>query len=92
MGTLRLMEQARTSGAWNAQVNNDGSAFDLEREMSSRISSATFVEIRNLLLMTIIPKRIHVKDELHAAYLKAAIVRVRYLIYNQYNLPTILIS
>ena len=75
------MEQARASGIWNAQRNNGELGFDLNFEMDVRKSSETYLEIRNLLLMTVIPKRIHVKDDLQSAYLKAAIVRVRYQMY-----------
>ena len=74
--TLNMMEQARASGAWNVQLD----PFNLNSEMALRESSETFLEIRNLMLMTVIPKRIHVKDHLQSAYLKAAIVRVRYSI------------
>ena len=74
--TLQLMEQARANGAWDVL---DG-PFDFNSEMALRESTETFVEIRNLMLMTVIPKRIHVKDNLHSAYLKAAVVRVRYSI------------
>ena len=73
--TLQLMKQARASGAWDAQ-----GGFYLKAEMAIRESSETFLEIRNLMLMTVIPKRIHVKDNLQSAYLKAAVIRVRYSI------------
>ena len=78
--TLELMEQARASGAWNAQHASYEQAFNFNSEMALRESTETFLEIRNLMLMTVIPKRIHVKDHLQSAYLKAAIVRVRYSI------------
>ena len=75
--TLELMEQARASGAWDAQHHHYEAPFDFNSEMALRKSSETFLEIRNLMLMTVIPKRIHFKDQLQSAYLKAAIVRVR---------------
>ena len=78
--TLQLMEQARASGAWIAQHAFQLAPFDLNSEMALRESLETFLEIRNLMLMTVIPKRIHIKDDLQSAYLKTAIVRVRYSI------------
>ena len=76
--TLKLMEQARASGAWHPRHRSGDNPFDFNSEMALTKSPETFLEIRNLMLMTVIPKRIHVKDNLQSAYLKAAIVRVRY--------------
>ena len=75
--TLLQMEQAVKNGTWNWQPEyNWEYNFDYNAEMSIRESSSTFLEIRNLLLMMVLPKRIHKKDTLQSAYLRAAIARV----------------
>ena len=68
--TLKQMDDAKKNGKWN------GHSFDYTAEIALSKSSSTFLEIRNLLLMSIIPKKIHIKDMDHAAYVRAAIVRV----------------
>ena len=78
--TLLQMEQAKMNGTWRTIPNAarlwGPDTFDFNAAMSIRESSDTFLEIRNLLLMMILPKRINEKDELQSAYLRAAIVRV----------------
>ena len=75
--TLLQMEQAKINGTWNTgKYGSD--EFDYKAEMSIRESSSTFLEIRNLLLMMVLPKRINEKDSLQSAYLRAAIARVSY--------------
>ena len=73
--TLLQMEQARINGTWKGYCARQ---FDYKSEMSIHESSDTFLEIRNLLLMMVLPKRIHKKDNLQSAYLRAAIARVSY--------------
>ena len=70
--TLSQMKDAKQNGTWNVQRG----PFDYKAEMTQRESSDTFVEMRNLLMMLVIPKRIHKKDAEQSAYLRAAIVRV----------------
>ena len=79
--TLLQMEQAYKNGIWKP-TNYHGRPvnFDYNVEVSTCESSDTFLEIRNLLLMMVLPKRIHKKDTLQSAYLRAAIVRVSYRI------------
>ena len=74
--TLLQIEQAIKNGLWDGKHRKGD--FDFNAEMSIRESSSTFLEIRNLLLMMVLPKRIHAKDNLQSAYLRAAIVRVSY--------------
>ena len=70
------MEEAKNNGTWN--TGKDGSdKFNLSSELASTESSEMFLEIRNLLMMTIIPKKMTKKDDLQSAYLKAAISRVK---------------
>ena len=75
--TLQQMKEAEQNGTWKP-TNEYGNTvqFDYNAEMAQRISSDSFVEIRNLLMMLVIPKRIHKKDNEQAAYLRACIVRV----------------
>ena len=40
--------------------------------------------IRNLLMMVLIPRKLHVDDESQAAYLRAAVSRVRSILKNYY--------
>ena len=49
--------------------------------MKESESSKLYLEIRNLMMMIIIPKRIHKKDSEQGAYLRSSIVRVS-LVYN----------
>ena len=74
--TLLQMEQAYKNGIWKPTQRRRLIEFDYNAEMSIRESSFTFLEIRNLLLMMVLPKRIHKKDNLQSAYLRAAIARV----------------
>ena len=68
------MEEAKNNGTWKGR---DARRFDLRSELASTESSEMFLEIRNLLMMTIIPKKMTKKDNLQSAYLKAAISRVK---------------
>ena len=65
------MEKAKNNGTWK------GWGFDLNSELARTESSEMFLEIRNLLMMTIIPKKMTKKDNVQSAYLKAAISRVK---------------
>ena len=69
--TLQQMKEAQQNGTWIPAVR-----FDYNAKMYIRESSDSFVEMRNLLMMLVIPKRIHKKDKEQVAYLRAAIVRV----------------
>ena len=70
------MEEAKNNGTWNTG-RWESDEFDLSSELASTESSEMFLEIRNLLMMTIIPKKMNQKDNLQSAYLKAAISRVK---------------
>ena len=74
--TLGQMKEAEQNGIWKPTKYGLPEPFDYNVEMTARESSDTFVEMRNLLMMLVIPKRIHKKDNEQAAYLRAAIVRV----------------
>ena len=69
------MEEAINNGTWKGGPSYD--KFDLDSELARTESSEMFLEIRNLLMMTIIPKKMAKKDNLQSAYLKAAISRVK---------------
>ena len=68
------MEEAKNNGTWTGDGANK---FDLNSELARTESSEMFLEIRNLLMKTIIPKKMAKKDNLQSAYLKAAISRVK---------------
>ena len=78
------MNQAVNNGTWTGKGMTGGpmigDQFDYNKEMQERESSDLYLEIRNLMMMLIIPKRIHKKDSKQGAYLKASIVRVSLVI------------
>ena len=78
--TLAQMEHAEKYGIWvisgKDSFGRPIKPFDYKSELSICESNATFLEIRNLLLMMVLPKRINKKDSLQSAYLRAAIARV----------------
>ena len=78
--TLKQMDEAEKNGTWNAQPLWDGTVFNYQSELTELESSSTFLEIRNLMLMIIIPKKIHIKDSEQSAYVRAAFVRVSYTV------------
>ena len=88
--TLEQMKEAYQKfctdyGTWKPTKYGKPVHFDHNAEMTQRESSDSFVEMRNLLMMLVIPKRIHKKDNEQAAYLRAAIVRVRQHLLNLLN-------
>ena len=75
------MEEAKNNGLWKGSGEDalgNKWKFDLDSELARTESSEMFLEIRNLLMMTIIPKKMAKKDNLQSAYLKAAISRVNH--------------
>ena len=68
------MEQAIKNGTWTTYGSDE---FDYNTELVSTESKSLFLEIRNLLMLTIVPKRMTIKDNLQSAYLKAAVSRVK---------------
>ena len=72
--TLEQMKEAVNNGTWTG--GSSLNKFDYNKEMQIRESSELYLEIRNLMMMIIIPKRIHKKDSEQGAYLRASIVRV----------------
>ena len=68
------MEDTKNNGTWTGDGADE---FDLSSEWASTESSEMFLEIRNLLMMTIIPKKMDKKDHRQGAYLKAAVSRVK---------------
>jgi len=76
------MEEAKNNGTWIQAKYSNGSykggiEFDLNSELALTEKSEMFLEIRNLLMMTIIPKKMDIKDNRQSAYLKAAVSRVK---------------
>ena len=71
---MKQIEEAKNNGTWKSWKADE---FNLSSELASTESSEMFLEIRNLLMMTIIPKKMTKKDNLQSAYLKAAISRVK---------------
>ena len=78
--TLDQMEEAVNNGTWTGNSKESCMTwiddFDYNDAMKERESSDLFLEIRNLMMMIIVPKRIHKKDSKQSAYLRASIVRV----------------
>ena len=72
------MEQAIKNGTWTGTGTDRYGTwkFDYNTEYVSTVSKSLFLEIRNLLMLTIVPKRMTHKDNLQIAYLKAAVSRV----------------
>ena len=66
------MDNAQQNGLCDVQRG----PFDYNKEKTQTESSNAFLEMRNLLMMLVVPKRIHKKDCEQAAYLRATIVRV----------------
>ena len=74
------MKEAKINGAWKGSGNDELGRkweFDFNSELDLTKSSEMFLEIRNLLMMTIIPKKMNKKDNRQSAYLKAAVSRVK---------------
>ena len=80
--TLDQMKEAVNNGTWDGKgkislvLYDYQGIFDYNKEMKKRESNEFYLEIRNLMMMIIIPKRIHKKDSKQGAYLRASIVRV----------------
>ena len=69
------MQEAKRNGTWNTgKYGSD--KFRIATECLLTESPSLFLEIRNLLMLTIVPKKMTVKDDLQSAYLKAAVSRV----------------
>ena len=75
--TLKQIDEAKKNGTWRG---SEASQFSYSTELTELKSSSTFLEIRNLMLMSIIPKRIDIKDDKQSAYVRAAFVRVSYTV------------
>ena len=52
-----------------------------QNEKKENLSPEMFLEVRNLMLMSIIPKKLNEDEDKQTAYLRAAIVRVHILNY-----------
>ena len=72
--TLEQMDEAFKNGTWDDYYGE----FDKEKELKYIRSKKVFVEMRNSMLMTIVPKKMTQKDKGQAAYLRAAISRVSF--------------
>ena len=74
----RTFKQVKDNG-WTWSDNRGNHVFSDQKcsEMCSYLdSSEAFVELRCNMLMTVVPKRIHKKDQHQAAFVGAAISRV----------------
>ena len=67
------MNEAKKNGTWTGSGSDD---FEVAAEWALIESKDLFLEIRNLLMLTIVPKRMTIKDNLQSAFLKAAVSRV----------------
>ena len=77
--TLEQMDEAVRNGTWDGKYGYQGKhIFDKEEELNYIRSNEVFVEMRNSMLMTIVPKKMTQKDKGQAAYLRAAISRVSF--------------
>ena len=55
-----------------------------KRECESFISTEEFhVHVRNLTMMVLLPRKLHIDDDTQAAYLRAAVSRVRFKLQKQ---------
>ena len=75
--TLEQMDEAVKNGKWDGKYIY-GNDFDKQEELKYIRSNEVFVEMRNSMLMTIVPKKMTQKDKGQAAYLRAAISRVSF--------------
>ena len=78
--TLEQMDEAVKNGTWYGHygIAYGNYGFDKQKELKYIRSNEVFVEMRNSMLMTIVPKKMTQKDEGQAAYLRAAISRVSF--------------
>ena len=75
------MVDAINNGAWDGKDEDGDVVFNDEtylEELKYIRSNEVFVEMRNSMLMTIVPKKMTQKDVGQAAYLRAAISRVSF--------------
>ena len=72
---MRLIRQCYESGIID----------EVKRRQCEEFISAeeSHVHIRNLTMMVLLPRKLHVDDETQAAYLRAAISRVRFKLQKQ---------
>ena len=80
----RTWKQVKDTGWTYKDYNGINEVFSDQKcsEMCSYLdSSEAFVEIRCNMLMTVVPKRIHKKDQHQAAFVGAAISRVNILLF-----------
>ena len=76
--TLEQMDEAVKNGTWDGHKLSKKNFFDKQKELKYIRSNEVFVEMRNSMLMTIVPKKMTQIDEGQAAYLRAAISRVSF--------------
>ena len=80
---IKLLKQMKQKGFkgidYNGRLHFDNSIFQSEEKLT--LSNEMFVELRNLMLMSICPKKLDAAESEQAAYLRAAISRVNYIIY-----------
>ena len=76
--TLEQMDEAVNNGTWDGEDKYGFVCFDKAEELKYIQPNEVFVEMRNSMLMTIVPKKMTQKDEGQAAYLRAAISRVSF--------------
>ena len=80
---LKQMDQKRFKGIngyyYGENLPFDHSIFQSEEKLT--LSNKMFVELRNLMLMSICPKKLDAAESEQSAYLRAAISRVNYFIF-----------
>ena len=81
--TLEQIDEAVTNGTWDGKYwfRGNKEIFNNEKyleELKYIRSNEVFIEMRNSMLMTIVPKKMTQKDVGQAAYLRAAISRVSF--------------
>ena len=77
---LKQMDQKGFKGVdYFGELDFDYSIFQSEEKLT--LSNKMFLELRNLMLMSICPKKLDAAESEQAAYLRAAISRVNYFIY-----------
>ena len=74
---LKQMDQKGFKGC--AGYHFDHSIFQSEEKLT--LSNKLFVELRNLMLMSVIPQKLDAAENEQGAYLRATVSRVNYFIY-----------
>ena len=76
---LKQMDQKGFKGVDFPGLEFDHSIFQSEEKLT--LSNKLFLELRNLMLMSVIPQKLDAAESEQGAYLRAAVSRVNYFIF-----------